>query len=293
MKRSARYVVIAAILIAVVLWLAGCAPGDATESPGYVSGDGTVTEWAAGERGEPMALTGTSFEGDAVDLEDFRGQVVLINTWYASCPPCRAEAPELVTLDERDDVQLIGVNSRDDAATAEAFQRTFSVAYPSIDDSDGKATAQAPGPCGHQCRPHHPGGRHRGSRRRARGGPRRALDLGVARGCGGSRGRFVIVASSLAGQVLTGSLLAAIPIAILAGLVSFASPCVVPLVPGYLGYVSGMAGTGGTGKANKPKAHPWRAALHRRVHGGVRPVRHRVLRGRSPVQGTGSTSSRA
>ncbi|MFV0286466.1 MAG: redoxin family protein, partial [Demequina sp.] len=145
MKRSARYVVIAAILIAVVLWLAGCAPGDATESPGYVSGDGTVTEWAAGERGEPMALTGTSFEGDAVDLEDFRGQVVLINTWYASCPPCRAEAPELVTLDERDDVQLIGVNSRDDAATAEAFQRTFSVAYPSIDDSDGKATAQLQG----------------------------------------------------------------------------------------------------------------------------------------------------
>ncbi|MFV0287471.1 MAG: cytochrome c biogenesis CcdA family protein [Demequina sp.] len=63
----------------------------------------------------------------------------------------------------------------------------------------------------------------------------------------------MIVASSLAGQVLTGSLLAAIPIAILAGLVSFASPCVVPLVPGYLGYVSGMAGTGGTGTANKPK----------------------------------------
>ncbi|MFV0287470.1 MAG: TlpA family protein disulfide reductase, partial [Demequina sp.] len=34
---------------------------------------------------------------------------------------------------------------RDDAATAEAFQRTFSVAYPSIDDSDGKATAQLQG----------------------------------------------------------------------------------------------------------------------------------------------------
>ena len=46
----------------------------------------------------------------------------------------------------------------------------------------------------------------------------------------------------MSGTVLTGSLLAAIPIAILAGLVSFASPCVVPLVPGYLGYVSGMAG---------------------------------------------------
>jgi cytochrome c-type biogenesis protein len=58
---------------------------------------------------------------------------------------------------------------------------------------------------------------------------------------------------SLAGIALSGSMLLAIPVAILAGLVSFASPCVVPLVPGYLGYVSGMAGTGGTGRASKPR----------------------------------------
>lgn len=62
------------------------------------------------------------------------------------------------------------------------------------------------------------------------------------------------IGSDFASQVLTGSLLAAIPIALLAGLVSFASPCVLPLVPGYLGYVSGMAGTGGTGKqASRPR----------------------------------------
>ena len=41
--------------------------------------------------------------------------------------------------------------------------------------------------------------------------------------------------------ILDGSLLAAMPIALLAGLVSFLSPCVLPLVPGYLGYVSGQA----------------------------------------------------
>lgn len=41
--------------------------------------------------------------------------------------------------------------------------------------------------------------------------------------------------------VLNGSLLAAMPIALLAGLVTFLSPCVLPLVPGYLGYVSGAA----------------------------------------------------
>jgi cytochrome c-type biogenesis protein len=44
------------------------------------------------------------------------------------------------------------------------------------------------------------------------------------------------------GVVLDGSLLLAVPIAVLAGLVSFASPCVLPLVPGYLGYVTGLTG---------------------------------------------------
>ncbi|WFP15972.1 cytochrome c biogenesis CcdA family protein [Citricoccus muralis] len=41
---------------------------------------------------------------------------------------------------------------------------------------------------------------------------------------------------------LDGSLLLAIPVAVLAGLVSFLSPCVLPLVPGYLGYVTGLSG---------------------------------------------------
>lgn len=43
--------------------------------------------------------------------------------------------------------------------------------------------------------------------------------------------------------VLTGALLAAIPIAMFAGLISFFSPCVLPLVPGYLSYVTGITGT--------------------------------------------------
>jgi cytochrome c-type biogenesis protein len=40
-----------------------------------------------------------------------------------------------------------------------------------------------------------------------------------------------------------------IPIAVLAGLISFLSPCVLPLVPGYLGYVSGLADGGKAGRA--------------------------------------------
>jgi cytochrome c-type biogenesis protein len=41
---------------------------------------------------------------------------------------------------------------------------------------------------------------------------------------------------------LSGSLTLAIPVALVAGLVSFFSPCVVPLLPGYLSYVTGLSG---------------------------------------------------
>ncbi|MFI1801788.1 cytochrome c biogenesis CcdA family protein [Streptomyces sp. NPDC020379] len=43
--------------------------------------------------------------------------------------------------------------------------------------------------------------------------------------------------------VLSGALLLALPVAVLGGLVSFFSPCVLPLVPGYLSYVTGVSGS--------------------------------------------------
>jgi cytochrome c-type biogenesis protein len=47
------------------------------------------------------------------------------------------------------------------------------------------------------------------------------------------------------GDVIGGPLWVAIPIALLAGLVSFLSPCILPLVPGYLGYVGGATAADG------------------------------------------------
>ncbi len=55
------------------------------------------------------------------------------------------------------------------------------------------------------------------------------------------------IGGSVQETVLSGSMLLALPLAVLAGLVSFASPCVLPLVPGYLGYVTGMAGSSAGG----------------------------------------------
>ncbi|MFT4148303.1 MAG: cytochrome c biogenesis protein CcdA [Micrococcaceae bacterium] len=43
--------------------------------------------------------------------------------------------------------------------------------------------------------------------------------------------------------ILSGSMAASVPIAFIAGIISFLSPCVLPLVPGYLAYVTGLSGT--------------------------------------------------
>jgi cytochrome c-type biogenesis protein len=57
-----------------------------------------------------------------------------------------------------------------------------------------------------------------------------------------------VSANPFAEAIYSGQLAVAIPVALLAGLVSFLSPCVLPLVPGYLGYVGGVAGPDRNGR---------------------------------------------
>jgi cytochrome c-type biogenesis protein len=63
---------------------------------------------------------------------------------------------------------------------------------------------------------------------------------------------------------VSGPLLAAVAVAVLAGAVSFASPCVVPLVPGYLAYLAGLVGADAppatVEQAAAPRAGRWRVA---------------------------------
>lgn len=152
--RAARTAVAAGLVGAVALALAACSPtitggwDEEGEQTGYVSGDRSVVTWDATDREGPVEIAGTDFAGKAVDVADWRGDVVVLNTWYASCPPCRAEAPDLVELaDEYADagVHLLGINSTDDAGAAQAFERTFAIPYPSVHDADGAAIAALQG----------------------------------------------------------------------------------------------------------------------------------------------------
>ena len=142
----------AAALLA--LALAGCSPtitggwDEEGAQTGYVSGDRSVVTWDAPDREGPVEIAGTDYAGTAVDVADWRGDVVVLNTWYAQCPPCRAEAPDLVAFAEDyadAGVHVLGINSTDDAGAAQAFERTFAVGYPSVHDADGTAIAALQG----------------------------------------------------------------------------------------------------------------------------------------------------
>ncbi|WP_449385775.1 TlpA family protein disulfide reductase [Cellulomonas soli] len=151
--RTAPARALAATAVLALGLLAGCGAGDTSGSSdvvdqGYQSGDGSTTTWAADERPGPVQVAGTDFEGVAHDVTDWRGDVVVLNTWYAACPPCRAEAPDLVALatDYADQgVHVLGINGTDAAGAAQAFQRQFEVPYPSLADTDGTAVAALQG----------------------------------------------------------------------------------------------------------------------------------------------------
>jgi peroxiredoxin len=145
MRRAAR-TGLAGLAIGTALLLAGCTNDPladqykAGDSKNYIAGDGTVTEVDAGSRQQPVDFAGTTAEGDAVSQDDYEGQVVVLNFWYASCAPCRVEAPDLAELSAKYDgkgASFLGVNVRDQAPQAISFEQKYGIEYPSVIDTDG------------------------------------------------------------------------------------------------------------------------------------------------------------
>jgi hypothetical protein len=131
-----RRALLAASGAAIVAALAACSSKDplaqqasAGDNKNYIAGDGSVTEYAAAERKQPVQFSGTLFDGTVVNSAAVAGRVTVLNFWYAACAPCRLEAPQGATF--------YGVNIRDEAATADAFNRNFGLSYPSFQDKDG------------------------------------------------------------------------------------------------------------------------------------------------------------
>ncbi|WP_448626763.1 cytochrome c biogenesis CcdA family protein [Geodermatophilus sp. URMC 64] len=84
---------------------------------------------------------------------------------------------------------------------------------------------------------------------------------------------------TFSGLVTDGPLLVAAAVAALVGLVSFASPCVLPLVPGYLSYVTGLVGTGARTTAVAPAGGSGTTATAVRTGTDERSPRGRMVVG--------------
>jgi len=131
---------------ATALLLSGCTANDSLASQyrsgsgqNYIAGDGTVSEFAAGSRGDAVSFQGELADGSPVSSKDYSGDVLVVNFWYAGCPPCRVEAPDLEALYQKyktEGVDFLGVNLYDSASTAASFEKDKGVTYPSVLDRD-------------------------------------------------------------------------------------------------------------------------------------------------------------
>ena len=140
-----------AVASTLAIGLGACAANDplasqfkAGDNKNYIAGDGSVTEYAVANRGKSVAWSGPTETGGILSSEQLSGVPVVMNFWYAGCAPCRAEAPDLLAISKQfPKVQFVGVNVRDSAATAAAFNRNFKLDWPSIVDAQFGTVALA------------------------------------------------------------------------------------------------------------------------------------------------------
>jgi peroxiredoxin len=149
MKMSA---VVASLVVTSALLLTGCGSNDTLASQyqdgvegGFVSSDGSLQSIAVADRGQTVQYSGMATDGEAREWGEYLDDVVVINFWYAGCPPCRAEANDLATVANNfadRGVRFLGVNTRDDLAQAIMFEEEFSIPFPSILDKSNEAAVQ-------------------------------------------------------------------------------------------------------------------------------------------------------
>ncbi|MBJ7359077.1 TlpA disulfide reductase family protein [Nocardioides sp.] len=137
-----------AVAVAVgLLAVAGCSDLQGTDGKDYVGGEGQIVVIEPEDREAPVEASGPDLDGADLTLEDYRGQVLVVNLWWSGCSPCRREMPLLedVVGDIGDDAALLGINTRDMSPdNALAFMRGVGVEFPSFYDPGGEVLLEFP-----------------------------------------------------------------------------------------------------------------------------------------------------
>lgn len=140
-KNRHRFRVLAIIIVVFGLVLSACGGGiDESNDDGYIGGVKKITPVEPADRVAMPELSGLDLDGEEISTADFEGKVLVINLWGSWCPPCREEAPVLREVSENladDNVQFIGILTKDKPAAALAFNKKAGITYPSIVDEDG------------------------------------------------------------------------------------------------------------------------------------------------------------
>lgn len=109
----------------------------ASSGQNFVSGQSGATTFGPGQGPAVPRISGTTLTGARLSLSAYRGHVVVMNFWGSWCTPCRAEAPILAKLAREfapRGVDFVGVDIRDSTANARAFDASFRIGYPSLND---------------------------------------------------------------------------------------------------------------------------------------------------------------
>jgi thiol-disulfide isomerase/thioredoxin len=130
-------VVAAATAATLAFGLAACGSGSKNKE-----GLGTAAAFSVKDRKQFPMLSGTTLDGAKLDMNTFKGKVIVVNIWGSWCDPCQAEAPYLEHANEayRDKgVQFVGIDTRDNTGQAQAFVKDKQISYPNLVD-DGNET---------------------------------------------------------------------------------------------------------------------------------------------------------
>lgn len=191
----------------------------------------------------------TTLDGKPIALKDLEGQVVMLNVWATWCIPCREEMPGLQALHEEfggDDFRIVGVSVDDKGAQSRinTFTQTMGISYDIWTDPDDRfaptfRTIGVPetflisrdGYIVYQWK-----GAFDPTSEQTKQIVQNALALGpiVIGSESSSNGNPIASGIGETPAVSAG-------LAFSAGLLSFLSPCVLPLIPSYAAFITGMS----------------------------------------------------